>query len=151
MALVFSSVSLEPYDGSRSHKSHNNDTRMLSMVYFHCKTIRNGANITTNFEKSRSKISHFRPQKSEKSPSKSCRDWLLPIINQCLKCFVLSNICWLIVKHNLVSVWNGMKCSYKHILLWQLPTKRFGGLIGQQIKKINCCGLLNNHLSDIFT
>ncbi len=47
---------------------------MLSMVNFHCKTIRNAANITANFEKSRSKISHFRPQKSEKSPAKSRRD-----------------------------------------------------------------------------
>ncbi len=39
---------------------------------------RNAANVTANFtahfEKSRSKISHFRPQKSEKSPAKSWRD-----------------------------------------------------------------------------
>ncbi len=40
---------------------------------FHCKTIRNAA----NFEKSRSKISHFRLQKSEKSPAKSRRDWII--------------------------------------------------------------------------
>ncbi len=55
-------------------KVNNNVRRMLSMVCFHCKTIRNAANITANFEKSHSKISHFRPQKSEKSPSKSWRD-----------------------------------------------------------------------------
>ncbi len=46
----------------KSQKSYNNVRRMLSMVYFHCKTIRNAA----NFEKSHSKISHFRPQKTEK-------------------------------------------------------------------------------------
>ncbi len=46
------------------------------MVYFHCKTIRNAANITANFEKSCSKVCHFRAQKSEKSPAKSWRDWL---------------------------------------------------------------------------
>ncbi len=51
---------------SRSQKRHNNVKQMLSMVYFHCKTIRNAANITAKFEKSRRKISHFRPQKSEK-------------------------------------------------------------------------------------
>ncbi len=51
--------------------------RMLSMVYFHCKTIRNAANFTANFEKSHSKISHFRPQISEKSPAKSRRDWFI--------------------------------------------------------------------------
>ncbi len=62
-------VSLEPYNGSRSQNSHNNIKRMLSVVYFHCKTIRNIANITANFEKSRSKISHFRPSKIRK---KSC-------------------------------------------------------------------------------
>ncbi len=45
-------VSLEPYDGFRSQKSYNNVRRMLSMVYFHWKTIRNGA----KFEESRSKI-----------------------------------------------------------------------------------------------
>ncbi len=49
----------------------------MSVVYFHCKTIRNAANITASFEKSHSKISHFRPQKSEKSPAKSCRDWII--------------------------------------------------------------------------
>ncbi len=76
MELISSNASLEPYDGSRSQKSYNNVRRMLSMVYFHCKAIRNAANITTNFEKSRSKISHFWPQKSEKSPAKSWRDWL---------------------------------------------------------------------------
>ncbi len=27
-----------PYDGSRSQNSYNNVRRMLSMVYFHCKT-----------------------------------------------------------------------------------------------------------------
>ncbi len=64
MALVSSNVSLEPCDGSRSQKSYNNVKRMLSVVYFHCKTIRNAA----NFEKSRSKISHCRP-------TKSWRDW----------------------------------------------------------------------------
>ncbi len=57
MALVSSNVSLEHYDGSRSQKSYNNVSRMLSMVYFHCKTIRNAANITANFEKSRNKSS----------------------------------------------------------------------------------------------
>ncbi len=41
MALVSSNVSLEPYDGSRSQKSYKNVRRMLSMVYFYCKTIRN--------------------------------------------------------------------------------------------------------------
>ncbi len=61
-----SNASLERYDGSQSQKSYNNVRRMLFMVCFHCKTIRNAANITANFEKSRSKISHFRPQKSEK-------------------------------------------------------------------------------------
>ncbi len=70
MALVSSNVNLEPYDGSRSQKSYNNIRIMLSMVYFHCKTTRSVANI----KKSRSKISHFRPQKSEKSPAKSWRD-----------------------------------------------------------------------------
>ncbi len=45
MALVFSNVSLERYDGSRSQKSYDNVRRMLSMVYFHGKTIRNAANI----------------------------------------------------------------------------------------------------------
>ncbi len=59
-------VSLEPYDCSRSQKSFNYVRRMLSLVFFHCKTRRNGKNITVNFEKSRSKISHFRLQKSEK-------------------------------------------------------------------------------------
>ncbi len=53
---------------------------MLSMVYFHCKKIRNAANITANFEKSRSKISHFRPQKSEERPAKSWRDQFMAII-----------------------------------------------------------------------
>ncbi len=52
MALVSSNVSLEPCDGSRSQKSYNNVRRMLCVVYFHCKTIRNAA----NFEKSRSKV-----------------------------------------------------------------------------------------------
>ncbi len=75
MALVSLNVSLEPYDGSQSQKSYNNVRRMLSMEYFHCKKRRNATNITANFEKSRSKISHFRPQKSEKSPAKSWRDW----------------------------------------------------------------------------
>ncbi len=74
MALVSSNVSLEHYDGSRNQNSYNNVRSMLSMVYFHCKTIRNAANFTANLEKSRSKISHFRPQKSEKSPAKSWRD-----------------------------------------------------------------------------
>ncbi len=74
MALVFSNFSLEPYDGSRSQKSHDNVTRMLSMVYFHCKTIRNASNITVNVETNRSKIRPFRLQKSEKSPAKSCSD-----------------------------------------------------------------------------
>ncbi len=64
MALVSSNVSLEPYNGSPSQKSYNNVRRMLSLVYFHCKTIRNTANITANCEKSRSKISNFRPQKT---------------------------------------------------------------------------------------
>ncbi len=45
-----------------------NVRRMLSIIYFLCKTIRNAANITASFEKSRSKISNFRPQKSEKVP-----------------------------------------------------------------------------------
>ncbi len=72
--LVSLNASLEPYNGSRSKKRHNNIRRMLCVVYFHCKTIRNVANITTNFEKSRSKISNFRPQKSDKSPAKSWRD-----------------------------------------------------------------------------
>ncbi len=66
MALVSKNVSLEPYDRCRRQKSYKNVRRMLSIVYFHCKTKRNAANITPNFEKSRSKISHFRPQKSEK-------------------------------------------------------------------------------------
>ncbi len=70
LVLVPSNVSLEPYDGSRSQKSHNNVGRMLSVVYFHCKTIRNGANITAHFEKSHSKISHFRPQKNRKKSRK---------------------------------------------------------------------------------
>ncbi len=34
--------------------SYNNVRRMLSMVYFHCKTIRNAANITANFKKLKS-------------------------------------------------------------------------------------------------
>ena len=71
LVLVSSNVSLETYSGSQSQKSHNSVRRMLSVVYFHCKTIRNVANITANFEKRRSKISHFRPQKSEKSSAKS--------------------------------------------------------------------------------
>ncbi len=45
---------------------------MLSMVYFHCKTIRNAANITANFEKSPAK-SVILEKNSEKSPAKSCR------------------------------------------------------------------------------
>ncbi len=56
---MFSNVSLEPYDGSPlemengdgespSQKSYNDVSRMLSMVYFHCKTIRNAANYTAN-------------------------------------------------------------------------------------------------------
>ncbi len=49
--LVSLNASLEPYNGSRSQKSYNNIRRMLSVVYFHCKTIRNA-----NFEKSRSNI-----------------------------------------------------------------------------------------------
>ncbi len=68
--VLSSNVSLEPYDGSRSHKSSNNVRRMLSMVYFQCKTIRNAANITTNFEKSRSILGR---KKSGKSPAISCR------------------------------------------------------------------------------
>ncbi len=55
----------ESYNGSRSQKSHKNIRRMLSVV-----------NTTANFEKSRSKISHFSPQISEKSPVKSWRDCL---------------------------------------------------------------------------
>ncbi len=40
MALVSSNVSLEPYDDLQSQKSYNNIRRILSMVYFHCKTIK---------------------------------------------------------------------------------------------------------------
>ncbi len=49
MALLSSNVGLEHYDGSRSQKSQ-----------------------PQNFEKSRRKISHFRPHKSAKIPAKSC-------------------------------------------------------------------------------
>ncbi len=66
MPPVSSNVSLEPYDGSPSQKSYNNVRRILSMDNFHCKTIRNAANITANFEKSRSK-SVILGHKSEKS------------------------------------------------------------------------------------
>ncbi len=61
MALVLVSLnaSLEPYNGSRSQKSHNNIIRMLSVVYFHCKTIR-----IASLEKSSSNFSHFWPHKS---------------------------------------------------------------------------------------
>ncbi len=48
---------------------------------FNAKTIRNAVNITANFEKSHSKISHFRPQKSEKSPAKSWRDVIIIFVN----------------------------------------------------------------------
>ncbi len=89
MALVSSNVSLETYNGSQSQKSYNNVRRMLSMVYFHCKKIRNAENITANFEKSCSKISHFRLQKSEKSPAKSRRDCLIKNNNDSIFCFSL--------------------------------------------------------------
>ncbi len=71
MAMVSSNVNLETYDGSRSKKSYNNVRSMLSMSYFHSKTIRNSANFTADFEKSRSKISHFRPQKKLKKFSRN--------------------------------------------------------------------------------
>ncbi len=45
MALVSSNVSLEACDGSRSQKSYNNVRRMLSMVYFHRKIIRNAKSV----------------------------------------------------------------------------------------------------------
>ncbi len=60
--LVSLNVILEHYNGSQSQKGHNHIRRMLSVVYFHCKTIRN-----EHFQKSRNNISHFRPLKSEKS------------------------------------------------------------------------------------
>ncbi len=63
MVLVSSNVSLEPYDGSRSKKSYNIVRRILSVVYFHCKT-----NIATNFEKSCSKISNFRLKNVPRNP-----------------------------------------------------------------------------------
>ncbi len=79
MVLVSLNVNLEPYNGSQSQKSLNNIKGMLFLVYFHCKTIRNAANITAKFEKSPCGIlgrSHFRLKKSEKSPAKSWRDCL---------------------------------------------------------------------------
>ncbi len=66
MPPVSSNVSLEHYDGSRSQKSYNNVRRMLSMVNFHCKTIRNAANITANLRKAAAK-SVILGHKSEKS------------------------------------------------------------------------------------
>ncbi len=42
------------------------EVRKVRRMLSHCKAIRNAANITANFEKSRSKIRHFRLQKSEK-------------------------------------------------------------------------------------
>ncbi len=60
MARVSSNVSLELYDGSRSQKRYNNVVHGIFSL-----------------QNSRSKISHFRPQKSEKSPAKSWRDWLI--------------------------------------------------------------------------
>ncbi len=60
MALVSSNVSLE---GSRSQKRYNNVRTMLSMVYFHCKTMRKAAAKSVILVK------------FKKSPAKSRRDW----------------------------------------------------------------------------
>ncbi len=66
--LVSLNVNLEPYNVSPSQKSHNNIRRMLSVVNFHCKTLRNAANITAHFEKRRSKISHLGRKNLKKVP-----------------------------------------------------------------------------------
>ncbi len=90
-------ASLEPYNGSRSQKSHNNIRRMLSVVYFHCKTIRNVANITAHFEKSRCKIRKKSREVLEGLTSNFMKHYynfekLFSILNEIYACDIL--ICW---------------------------------------------------------